>query len=407
MATQLDILFMAPHSRVNSNGEMPIDYRITYNSQRKQYRSGCKVPSTMWDQSKQKEKGSSPKAQAVNQKINQIIQQIFQAEADLLKQGLPFEVDDIISRVLGKGSAKYRNLMEVYQYRFKQMQQLEGRDNSPSTLRKFKELANAVRHFILYTYDTDDIQLSKVNSAFLTSLELFLKTERNMKQISANKVMQKLKSIVGIAVENGWLNSNPFPGHRFRHERLDVIYLTVDELERLETYSFVQARLSRVRDMFLFSVFTGLHYTDAMGLTADNIISGVDGKEWIKYLRRKTNKWIHIPLLGKAKQLISKFKTEDDIGKFLVPRISNQKFNSYLKEIAEIVGINKPLTHKIARKTFGFILLYYNVPMKVVSELMGHSSVVVTEKHYAQFELKKLGEAMAEVNVQISDDTSA
>ena len=135
-----------------------------------------------------------------------------------------------------------------------------------------------------------------------------------------------------------------------------------------------------------------------MSLTKDNLIQGVDDKDWIVYTREKTGVEIHIPILDKAQQLIEKFQNEYDLGNKIIPKFSNQKINSYLKEIADIIGINKPLSHKIARKTFGSVLLYYNVPMKVVSKLMGHSSVLITEKHYADVELKKLGDEMGRVD---------
>ena len=116
-----------------------------------------------------------------------------------------------------------------------------------------------------------------------------------MQLVTLNKVIQRFKSIVNIAVENEWIDRNPFPGHRFKHDRINVVFLTVDELAKLEHWNFRTTSVSRVRDIFLFSVYTGLHYSDAMSLTNDNIVKGVDGKEWIKYLRQKTDKWIHVP----------------------------------------------------------------------------------------------------------------
>ena len=406
MTKQLNILFMAIPSRTNAKGEMPLYCRVMYNGRQKRFMIGSTVQPAIWNQSKQRAKGKSPKAETVNMQTNLLVQKINKAEADLLKLAEPFEVDDIVSRVQGLDKASCRTLMQVYQYRFKTMKKLENIDYQPSTLRKFVQMADAVKHFLKYQYNTEDIPLSKVNLIFLQQLETYLKSEKKMKLVTVNKVVQKLKGITTIAIDNRWMAPNPFPGHRFKHERLNVVYLTMEELQQLEMYVFVNPRLSRVRDIFLFSVFTGLHYIDAMNLTHDNIIKGVDGKEWIRYLRQKTDKWIHVPLLHKAKYLIDKFKMENEHSVHhssnIVPRISNQKINSYLKEVGDICSIEKPLTHKVARKTFGSVLLYYNVPMKVVSELMGHSSVLVTERHYAQVELKKLGEAMMGVEAMIN-----
>lgn len=393
---------MALHSRMSDSGELPVYCRLTYKQQQKRFMIGCKVPLKMWNQSKQRANGKSLEAQTINQQISSTVQKVHNAELELLKRAAPFEVEDIINLVQGRGKTGYSTVMQVYQYRLKQMKKLEGIDFKASTIRKFVEAFNSIKLFLKYQYNSEDMALSKLNIIFLQNLEMFLKTERGMKLITLNKVIQRFKSVVTIAINNGWLTSNPFPGHRFKHERLKVVYLTVEELERLEHFQFTQPRLARVRDIFLFSVYTGLHYIDAMSLTDNNIIKGVDGKEWIEYVRQKTDKTIYIPLLEKAKDLIRKFRIEneksDTFATSIVPRISNQKMNSYLKEVAEICGINKSLTHKIARKTFGSVLLYYDIPMKVVSELMGHSSVIITERHYAQVELKRLGQAMATID---------
>lgn len=401
MATQLNVLFMALESRTNAKGETPVYCRLTLNQRQQRFMIGCSVPINIWEQDKQKAKGKSEKAISVNQHIKNILQKVQGAETKLLKQGESFEVEDIIAQIQGKDKAACRTLLQLYTYRFKQMEKLKGKEYAPSSLSKYSQLANAVKNFLQDTYHADDVPLSKVNSVFITNLELYLKTEKSMKQVSVNKVLQKLKSIMKMAVDYNWIAANPFPGHSFKHEKPDVIYLTVDELEKLQNYQFAQPRLNRVRDIFLFSVYTGLHYIDAMSLTHDNIIKGVDGKEWIKYNRQKTGKWIHIPLLNKAKYLLQQFQTEMHNSNYLVPRISNQKINSYLKEVADIANLSIPLTHKVARKTFGSVLLYLNVPMKVVSELMGHSTVLITERHYAQVELKKLGEIMSSVDSQL------
>jgi len=406
MTNQLNILFMAISSRLNASGEAPLYCRVLYKGRQKRFMIGCTIPLGTWDQTKQRARGKSSKAETVNQQISLLVQKIYKAEADLLKLAEPFEMEDIVGKVQGLDKAACRTLMQVYEYRYMTMQKLANIDYKPSTLRKFIQMADAVRYFLKYKYNTEDIPLSKVNLVFLQELETYLKSEKRMKMVTVNKVVQKLKSITKIAIDHRWMSANPFPGHRFKHDRLNVIYLTIDELTHLENFQFAQPRLARVRDIFLFSVYTGLHYMDAMSITYDNIIEGVDGNLWISYIRQKTGKRINIPMLNKARLLMGKFRKEGllayNLSTSIVPRMSNQKVNSYLKEVGAICNIDKPLTHKVARKTFGSALLYYNVPMKVVSELMGHSSVLVTERHYAQMELKKLGEAITGVDALIT-----
>lgn len=392
---------MALTSRASANNEAPIYCRLTLNGRQHRFTIGEKLSMELWDQDKQRAKGKTPKTAAVNARINQLVQEIHKAEAALLKQGENFEVEDVVMKVQGKEKAGCRTLMQLYQYRFKQMKALQGKDYAASTLIKFAQLSNSVRDYLKENHQIEDISLSKIDAQFLQNLEVFLKSEKGLKQVSANKIIQKLKSVITMAVEFGWLSANPFAAHRFKHEQVKVVYLTYDELNRLETYPIKQERLRKVRDIFMFSVYTGLHYIDAMSLTTKNLIKGVDGNEWIVYVRQKTGKEIHIPLLQKTKQLIIHFHSQNPEFQYLIPRITNQKVNSYLKEVADIVDINIPLTHKVARKTFGSVLLYHDVPMKVVSELMGHGSVLITERHYAQVELKKLGSEMGRVNTRI------
>jgi integrase len=126
-------------------------------------------------------------------------------------------------------------------------------------------------------------------------------------------------------------------------------------------------------------------------LSTKNIEIGFDGKEWIQMVRKKTNRKISIPILPKAREILDKYNES-------LPGISNQKFNSYLKEISELIGINKKLTHHIARKTFATtVLLFNNVPMEIVSELLGHTNMNVTQAHYGKVVQKKVSDEISKL----------
>ena len=153
----------------------------------------------------------------------------------------------------------------------------------------------------------------------------------------------------------------------------------------MECYHFSQERLEQVKNIYLFSVYTGLAYNEAVNLLHDHISRGFDGRNWITLTRQKTDREFSIPLLPQAEKLIGILAESKEDDGYVLPRISNQKINSYLKEIAEIVGIHKKLTHHTARKTFAStVLLYHDVPIEVVSMLLGHSDIAVTQKSYAQ-----------------------
>ncbi|MEQ3220587.1 site-specific integrase [Butyricimonas virosa] len=158
-----------------------------------------------------------------------------------------------------------------------------------------------------------------------------------------------------------------------------------------------------MRDLYLFSVYTGLAYHEAFALQKKHLVMAFDKKLWIEMKREKTGKAISVPLLPQAIQIIKKYDNGGDREAHVLPAISNQKINSYLKEIVEIVGINKKLTHHTARKTFATtILLYNDVPMEVVSKLLGHSSMAVTQKHYAKVVNKKVSACISSLERKLN-----
>ena len=171
-----------------------------------------------------------------------------------------------------------------------------------------------------------------------------------------------------------------------------------DELDLLENYQFAQEKLGKVRDLYLFSVYTGLAYHEAFTLQRKHIIKGFDKELWINMKRGKTGKDFEVPLLPKAIEIIKKYGELGNDDSYILPRMSNQKMNSYLKEIADIIGIKKRLTHHTARKTFATtILLYNDIPIEIVSSLLGHSSIAITQKHYAKVVNKKVSMCMEEL----------
>lgn len=194
------------------------------------------------------------------------------------------------------------------------------------------------------------------------------------------------------AENEGMISKTPFALHKPVVVKKEVIYLTYEELNELETYSISQPRLNLVRNLFVFCCYTGLPYYEMSTLSAKNIERGFDKKLWLVIERKKTGKSYRVPLLPKAVEIMREYLGGEGL---IFPKLSNQKFNSYLKEIADIVGIEKNLTHHIARKTFAStVLLYNDVPMEIVSELLGHSSIKVTQESYARLSNKKVSETM-------------
>ncbi len=219
---------------------------------------------------------------------------------------------------------------------------------------------------------------------FLSDLDYYLKTEKNLNQNTINKIIERVKKVIKIAVGNGWLISDPFLLYQKKKFVKEVVFLSNAELNKLETYQFAQERLAIVRDCFVFSCYTGLAYNEAATLSDEHLHIGDDGFIWIEMIRKKTQRPLTIPVLPQGLDVIKKYGYPDNKG-LLLPVISNQKFNSYLHEIQDIIGIKKHLTHHVARKTYASTVLMSNdIPIEIVSFLLGHSKTTTTELHYAK-----------------------
>jgi site-specific recombinase XerD len=221
-------------------------------------------------------------------------------------------------------------------------------------------------------------------------------SERKCANNTAVKYIKNFHKIINQCLANGWLSKNPFANYKAKIKEVVRDFLSEAEIEQMINKEFVSERLELVRDIFVFSCFTGLAYIDVKQLTLDNIALGIDGDKWIFKNRQKTDTASKIPLLPMAQEIINKYaehpvcKNE----KRLLPILTNQKMNAYLKEIADVCEIKKELTFHIARHTFATTVTLSNgVPLETVSKMLGHTSLKTTQ-HYAKILDKKISEDM-------------
>jgi site-specific recombinase XerD len=200
------------------------------------------------------------------------------------------------------------------------------------------------------------------------------------------KYISNLKKIVNGCFRKGWLTKDPFSGFKMAKQEIEREALTDQELQKINSKTFPTDRLNFVKDIFLFSCYTGLAYADVKKLRRTEIASGIDGNYWIFTNRQKTDTQSRIPLLPPAQAIVEKYKdspTCSDSGHVL-PVLSNQKMNAYLKEIADVCGITKNLTFHIARHTFATTVTLSNgAPIESVSKMLGHRNLKTTQ-HYAK-----------------------
>lgn len=395
----LSILFVIKLNKKNKKGMCPLNVRITYLKKRREASSGIMVNPLYWSSKQQRNTSRTTSGEQINQQLEVQVAAIRKAYLKLQLGNVDFTVDHIWDTYLGKEEKKNEFLISYFQKFLKRQLKLIGKDLKLATWKKSEYVCNDVSAFIKSKYGENDYPLEKLNQSFLTDFEYYLKTVKSQKQVTINKEIQRLRKPVKMAVAEGYLVKDPFVLHKPGRVRKQVVFLSTEELKLMEEYAFTQPRLELVRDLFIFCCYTGLAYHEMASLRKEHIIKGFDGNEWIQMKREKTNKPISIPMLPKTKVVMSKYSELND---YVLPRFSNQKINSYLKEIAGIVGINKSITHHTARKTFAStVLLYNDVPMEIVSELLGHSSMKITQEHYGKVVQRRVSEEMVRISKKL------
>jgi site-specific recombinase XerD len=238
--------------------------------------------------------------------------------------------------------------------------------------------------------------LSQLNYKFIADLEHYLLVTKNCGINTVAKYIKNVKHIVNIAVKNEWLDKDPFAAFKVTLKPGNRDFLSPDELKAIEEKEISIVRLDQVRDIFVFCCYTGLAYIDVAELTSDNLRKGIDGELWISKNRHKTETPSNIPLLPRAIQILEKYKDHPAVVNkgHLLPVLSNQKLNSYLKEIADACSITKNLTFHVARHTFATTVTLTNgVPIESVSSMLGHTSIKTTQI-YAKVIQKKVSQDM-------------
>ncbi len=386
---KLAVLFFLQRNRINKMGNCPIRCRITFLKTRKEFSTGIFINPKNWNSGLQKASPPSEENTVLNNKLSLIHQQI--DRAFLMLQILPndFDVDDIYRKYKGEDTKEEITLLGAYDLHNEKTKKLIGIDFNQLSWSRYIESRRKVALFISKQYKKKDVRLKDLDLKFIQDLEYFFKTALQLKQATVYRSIQRVKKIIQFAISENYLQRDPFHLYKNRKHTPVIIYLTDEELKKMEGYTFSQQRLQQVKDLFIFCCYTGLGYSEMSTLTTKNIEIGFDGKEWIQMVRKKTNRKISIPLLPKANEILEKYNNE-------LPRISNQKFNAYLKEIGVVVGIDKKMSHHLARRTFATtVLLFNDVPMEIVSALLGHATMSVTQDSYAKIVNKKIGSAMA------------
>lgn len=395
MKTKVSILFYAKRAKVNANGLFPIYTRITVNGKRIEMSTGRFVDPSKWSTSAGKMKGQSEEARSVNRQLDMLKIKIIDIQMELIHQNIPITAKAFKSKLLGLDE-KQRMLIPIFEDHNKKIEELVGKEYAPGTLERYKTSLKHTIDFLEWKYKISDIDILKINHAFITEYEFYLRSVRNCSNNTTVKYIKNFGKIIKICLANNWIDKNPLSNYKAKVREVERVYLTEEEIQKILNKEFPTERLSLVRDIFLFSCFTGLAYIDVKNLTKSHISLGIDGEKWIFTHRQKTESASKIPILPVTQLIIDKYLEHPQClnENRLLPILSNQKMNAYLKEIAGICEINKELTFHIARHTFATTVTLSNgVPIESVSKMLGHKNLRTTQ-HYAKVLDRKVSDDM-------------
>lgn len=395
MNKTFNLLFYVKKSKINSVGEAPIYLRITIDGKICEISTKRTIDPSKWNSNTQKPNGNSEEMRMLGFYLKTFEQKVYNVYHELLRDNEKVTSKKLKNKLLGK-EEKARTLIPAFKYHNDRMEKLIGIEFAKGTLTRYKTCLNHIESFLTWKYNLTDIDLEKVNYAFLNDFEFFLRTEKSCNNNSAVKYIKNFGKIIRICLGNEWMQKDPLLNYHSKFDEVTRMFLNEEEIDTMTKKDFRNERLSLVRDIFLFSCFTGLAYIDTQKLTYQNITTGLDGSQWIYTKRQKTKTTSNIPLLNQAEKIIEKYKNHPAciISGRVLPVLSNQKMNAYLKEIADLCGINKDLTYHIARHTFATTITLSNgVSIESVSKMLGHKSIKTTQ-HYAKILDKKVSEDM-------------
>jgi len=303
------INFWVSPSKARKNGKAPINITITLNGQRASFSSNKMIAPNDWDTTRQRVKGTNETAKLINEALLQIKNKIYKKELELLERGYILTADLLRDAYQDKIDAiQTKTLNQIYQEFLESLNKVVGKGTSEATYYSYSRTFDLLKEYMKKKFKREDMFLLELNYSFMADFDVFLKTEYKQKKNTTVKHLKCLKRVVNIALANKYLQADPFLNYKVEREKVEKDFLTEEELRAIINKDFSLPRLERVRDIFIFSCFTGLSYSDVKTLNESHFIKDEEGRTWIKKHRVKTGVLSRIPLLPIPKLILENTK---------------------------------------------------------------------------------------------------
>ncbi len=381
--TTFGLLFYIRRDKTNKKGEAPVFMRLTINGERADASIKRFIEPHAWNSAKGKANEKSRGGKDLNLYLDAISANILRIQRDLELDKKEVSAQIILNRYLGKEQSDRHTLMEVFRAHNEKCRALSGISLAPATVIRYETTLRLTEEFLQKNYKKEDCYLDEVTNQFIEDFEFFLKTVRRCCHNTTTKYLLNFKKIIRIALAKGWMKKDPFAQVHFHFEPVEREFLEKQELKAMLNKEITITRLAQVRDIFCFCCLTGLAFTDVQQLKAEHLVADIHGKIWIRKARQKTKNMCNIPLLDEAQKIIDRYKEHPycQTHGVLLPVCSNQKMNSYLKELADICGIRKNLSTHCARHTFATLTLASGATIDNVAKMLGHANVNMTRRY--------------------------
>lgn len=378
MRSTFKVLFFVKRNAAKKNGNAPIIARITIDQIVAQFNTKLEINPINWSVSAGKAAGRSAEAVSINSMLDSIRSSVHQHYHSLLEMDGYVTAERVKNAFLGK-IERGKTLIEFFEMHNEQYLQKVKMNTTDKTYSRYELTKKRLIEFMKLKYSVSDMLIKEINVVLIDNFLLHIKNHYGCTHNTAMKFVQRFRTVVNFAKNTGLVTADPFGNYKVKFEQTDRDYLTMEEITAIYNKKFTSKRLEQVRDLFIFSCYTALSYIDVCELTQENIRTSFDGNLWIMTKRHKTNVASNIRLLEVPKAILEKYKDKLPNG-MILPIISNQKVNDYLKEIATICNINKNLTFHVARHSCATSVLIANgVPIETVSKILGHTNIRTTQ----------------------------
>ena len=365
-------------TETNPDAVYPIVGKIIISNTIAQFGSKLKIEEQLWSVKSGRAIGKSRVAVELNREINKINLSIHAHYRDILKRTGKVTAIEVKNAFQGIATAQ-KTLLVLFGEMMEDFKGRIGIDRAQSTYKQYEVLNKQLKQFLREEYHVEDIPLTELDLPFIEALNFFFRVKRKMKPRTVKARIVLLNKVIHLALHRRIITRPPFDGFELEKTELKNKSLTNDELDLLMKTPLKSGTQRFIRDMFLFSTFTGLAYADLHKLSWKDIITEDDGSLWISANRQKSHTEFNVKLLNIPIQIMEYYKGLAPDGK-VFPHMSLGQVNVGLKRIARNCGINRVLSYHMARYTFASqICLSQGVPIESVSRMLGHTNIKTTQ----------------------------